>query len=278
MEMLTSVNPTKVYENGSKSLKMLHFSAKLWFIVATAGLWLFALYIAAFYGKSTALGNFEQWNEVLPHGYVKGAPMGNVMVGFHVLFALVLVVGGPLQLIPQVRVRFPIFHHWLGRAYVFTAMLVAVDGAAMIWMRGTVGNTFMHVCNTIQVFYIVGFAWLSIHYARKRQFALHRLWTLRLFMVTNGVWFFRVGLMAWLVTVGPVGIDTETFTGPFLNALALFAYAIPLSLIVLELYLKAQKTDNPAFRTATAIVIFLVTLLTAIGVFGATMGLWLPHI
>ena len=279
METLTSTNPTKAYARGGNSLKMLHLSAKLWFIIATAGQWLFAFYIAAFYGKSTVLGDFERWNKVLPHGYVKGEPMGNLMVGFHVLFALILVVGGPLQLMPQVRERFPVFHRWLGRAYIFTAPLVAIDGAAMVWTRGSVGNTFMHVCNTIQVFYIVTFAWLSIRYARERKFALHRAWTLRLFMVTNGVWFFRIELMAWLVTMGgPVGIDTETFTGPFLNALALFAYAVPLSLIVLELYWKAQKTNNPTFRTITTVVIFLCVILTAIGVFGATMGMWLPRI
>jgi hypothetical protein len=262
-----------------KSATTLRFSAKLWFIIATLGQWLFAFYIVAFYGKNTVTGQFEKWNEVLPHGYVKGDWAGNLLVGVHVMLAIVMVVGGPLQFIPQIRNRFKTFHRWLGRIYVLTAIIMALDGFVMVWTRGTVGGTLQHICISIQAIYIVIFALLVITFARKKEFLTHQQWAWRLFMVCNGVWFFRVGLMAWLlIHQAPVGFNPDTFDGPFLWFLAVFTYAIPLSLLIFELYQKAHKSQNNGFRWSVASLIFLLTILMTVGIVGATMGMWMPRI
>jgi hypothetical protein len=218
---------------------------------------------------------------VLPTGYVEGDWKGNLMVAVHVILAAIIVIGGPLQIMPFIRERFRTFHRYLGRFYVFTAILVSSAGLLMTWTRakGSIGDMFMHVSNSMQAVYIVLFAVLAIRYARKRQFEKHRRWTLRLFMVANGVWFFRVGLMAWfLINQGPVGIDMETFTGPFLTFLSLFTYALPLSVIMLEVYFYAQKIKNQAFSYTTSVFIFMFTLVMSIGIFGAVMGMWLPRL
>lgn len=259
--------------------KLLDFSAKFWFIIATIGQWIFGFYVVSVYHVSTFKGDFEKWNTVLPKGYVAGDWKGNLMVGIHVLLAAIMVIGGPLQFIPQIRERFRTFHRWLGRIYVYTAIIVSSVGFIMVWTRGTVGDTFMHIANSMQTFYIIIFAILAVKFARKKQFAKHRNYTLRLFMVANGVWFFRVGLMAWLVVnQAPVGFNPDTFTGPFLWVLSTFAYAVPISLILLEMYFYAQKTQNQRFSTLSSIIIFLFTIIMAIGIFGATMGMWLPRI
>lgn len=259
--------------------RALTVAATTWLVVATVGQWVFGIYILLFYGKSTLQGDLQRWNEVLPRGYVEGDWPGNLAIGLHVLLAAILVMGGPLQLMPQVRDRFRTFHRWLGRTYVFTAILVSSAGVYMTWTRGTVGDTFMHVSISIQAVYIVAFALLSIYFARKRQFAKHRIWTLRLYMVVNGVWFFRIGLMFWLlVNGGPAGFDPKTFTGPFLTVLSAMTYAVPISLIVLELYLYAQRRQRKLISLLTAILIFLCTAVMAIGIFGATMGMWLPRL
>ena len=84
-------------------------------------------------------------------------------------------------------------------------------------------------------------------------------------MVVNGVWFFRVGLMLWLlVNGGPVGFNPATFTGPFLTALSVFTFAIPLSLIVLELYVYAQRKQSRAFSIVTSALIVLFTVIMGI--------------
>lgn len=263
----------------SYAARILTLSATIWLTVATAGQWLFGYYILAFYGKSTINGDFDRWNDVLPHGYVAGDWSGNLIVGLHVLLASILVVGGPLQLMPPVRRRFPVFHRWLGRLYVITAIVVSTAGFIMVWTRGSVGDLLQHITISLQAIYIVVFALLTIRHARQRQFTQHRTWAMRLFMVVNGVWFFRVGLMCWLViNGGPAGFDPKTFTGPFLTVLSIFTYAVPVSLLGLELYWFAEKSRNKALLLATSAIIFLLTLLMGIGISGATMGMWLPRI
>ena len=85
--------------------------------------------------------------------------------------------------------------------------------------------------------------------------------------------------MFWLlVNGGPVGFNPETFTGPFLTALSIFTYAIPLSLIVLEMYLYAQQKQNSAFSLFTSTLILLCTIIMGIGIVGAAMGMWLPRL
>ena len=274
----TTISPPKE-ATASTATRILTIAATAWLVVATVGQWLFGLYILLFYGKTTLTGDFARWNRVLPHGYVEGDWKGNLIVGSHVLLAAVLVIGGPLQLIPFIRQNFPRFHRWLGRTYVTTAIVVSSAGLIMVWTRGTIGDLTQKISISLQAIYIISFALLAIRYARARQFDQHRAWALRLFMVTNGVWFFRVGLMCWLlINGGPVGFDPKTFTGPFLTALAVFTYALPVSLLVLELYFYAQKKPNRLFRLATAALIFLCTVIMAIGIFGATMGMWLPRI
>jgi hypothetical protein len=259
--------------------KILTFAATSWLAVTTIGQWIFGVYILSFYGKSTLAGEFEKWNQVLPHGYVEGDWKGNLVVGMHVLLAAVLVIGGPLQLIPQIRSHFSRFHRWLGRTYVTTAIFVSIGGLIMIWTREGVDVDSRRVSISTQAIYIIGFALLAIRYARARQFEKHRNWALRLFMVVSGVWFFRVLLMFWLlVNGGPVGFDPKTFTGPFLTALSIFTYAIPISLIVLEMYFYARKTQNRTFSLVTSVIIFIVTIVMGIGIFAATMGMWLPRI
>lgn len=259
--------------------KLLNLAAITWFIVTTAGQWAFGCYILAFYGVSTAAGDFDRWNEVLPHGYVKGDWAGNVVVGVHVLLAAILVFGGPMQLMPFFRRTFPGVHRWLGRIYVTTAVTVAAGGFVMVWTRGAVGDRVQHVSISIQTVYIVIFALLAWRQARVRQFGSHRKWALRLFMVVSGVWFFRIGLMCWLVIHGrPAGFDPQTFSGPFLTALAVFVYALPVSLLLLELYFYAQMSMKPIAVAVVALLIFVVTVLMSLGIFGAIAGMWLPRI
>lgn len=259
--------------------KLLNLAVTIWFIVTTIGQWAFGIYIIAFYGASTASGELERWNEVLPHGYVKGDWKGNLIVGAHVLLAAILVVGGPLQLLASLRRSAPRIHRWLGRVYVSTAVIVATGGFIMVWTRGAVGDTVQHVSISIQTVYIIIFAWLAWRCARAGQFEKHRKWAMRLFMVVSGVWFFRVGLMCWLViNGGPAGFDPQTFSGPFLTALAVLVYALPVSLLLLELYFYARKAIKPVEITAIALLIFMVAVLMAIGVFGAIAGMWLPRI
>ena len=88
---------------------------------------------------------------------------------------------------------------------------------------------------------------------------------------------FRIGLMFWLlVHGGPVGFDPETFRGPFLVFLGFGQYTIPL--LIYELYRRTNKNGVAWQKIALTLVLIVSTLITATGVFAATMGMWLPRI
>ncbi len=257
--------------------KTLKFATRFWFLIAVAGQWMFAYYVAAFYGGSAVRGDLQAWNKVMPHGHVPGDTMGNLAIAMHLFLAVIIIVGGPLQLIPQIRSHAPAFHRWNGRIYMPAVFLTSIAGLYMVWSRGTVGDVVQHMGITLDAILIMVFAVLALRYAMAREITTHRRWALRLFMVVNGVWFFRVGLMFWIVVnQGPVGFDPKTFTGPFLSFWAFADYLLPLA--ILELYLRTKERAGATGRFSMAIALFVLTVAMGTGIVVATMGMWLPRI
>jgi len=257
--------------------KALKAMARFWFLTAVAGQWIFAYYIASFYGGSAVQGDFEAWNKVLPHGFIPGDAMGNFTVATHLLLAMIIIVGGPLQLLPQIRARAPAFHRWNGRLYMLTAFALSIGGLSMVWTRGAVGDLSQHIAISLNGILIMLCAGMALRYALARDFRTHRRWALRLFLTVSGVWFFRVGLMLWLlVNQRPAGFDPQTFTGPFLTFLAFAQYLLPLA--ILQIYFYVQDTGGAAGRLVTAGSLFALTVAMGAGIFAATMGMWLPRL
>lgn len=255
--------------------KVLNIAVSTWFIVAVLGQWIFGVYVTLFYGKATAKGHFEDWNKVLPNGYVEGETLGNIVVGLHLLLAVIIIIGGPLQLIPKMRNYMPLFHKWNGRFYILSAYIISLSGFYMVWIRGSIGGIIQHISISINAILIMICATFAIRYAKVRDIKRHRIWAIRLFLVMNGVWFFRIGLNFWLlINQGPVGFNPKTFEGPFLYFLTFSQYIIPLALF--ELYLKAQKTTSKSLALTTSMIFFLFTIIMAIGIFSASKGIWFP--
>jgi len=256
----------------------LRTAVRLWFALAVAGQLIFVLYILLFYGRAAAAGDFLGWNKVLAQGYTPGRTLSNTALAFHLLFAATITASGALQLIPRIRTRFPAFHRWVGRFYVVTAFTMAITGVYLVWTgEKVVGDTSQHVAITLNAVLIAVCAGLAWRYAVAREFRTHRRWALRLFMVVNGVWFFRVGLMFWLMlNHGPVGFNPKTFQGPALTFLSFAQYLLPLG--VLELYFRTQQRPDASSRFLLAASLFVLTVAMGLGIFAATMGLWLPRI
>lgn len=276
--MITKTNEIKVArpDNPWQS-KVLNASAQLWFIIAVLGMWIFAFYVASFYGGAAIDGDFMKWNRVLPHGYIEGESMGNLAVAIHLLFAVIVMVGGPIQFIPQLRKHAPSLHRWNGRFYISAAFIISLSGVYMVISKGTISGLIGDISVSINGILIMIFAYLAIRNAVKRKIDVHRRWALRLFLAMAGVWFFRIGLMFWLfINKGPVGFDPETFRGPFLVFLGFGQYLIPLA--VLELYFFAQKKKTKTTKVLMSFGLLLLTGVTAIGIFAATMSMWLPRI
>ena len=269
--------PMKKYGREGWSKLSLKYAAGLWFSVAILGQLLFVYYILGFYVHSALRGNLAAWSDVLPHGYIQGDNAGNAAIVMHIFLAASITTAGVLQMLPQIRNRFPLFHRWNGRIYLSSLVIAATTGLYMVWFRQGVGDLVQHLGVSLNAVLILSCAGMSLRYALARQFALHRRWALRMFIVANGVWFFRIGLMFWIaINQGPAGFDPKTFQGPFLSFLSFANSLIPL--IVLELYLRSQDSQNITARFSMAGGLVVLSLASAVGIFVAFMGMWLPHL
>ena len=251
-------------------------SAQLWFVVATIGMWLFVYYIAGFYGGPTVQGDFEAWsrNKMLPHGFVRGDTVGNLQFAAHVLMAAVMTVGGTLQLIAQLRARVPKLHRWTGRVFIVLAILLSLGGLYMVCISGRYNqlvNAFGISLNAVLIITSGVMAW---RYALARDFASHRRWALRTFVLASGVWFMRLGYMAWIIiNHGPVGIGQKG-DGPFDIVWQFGSFLLPL--LILEIYLRVKQSGTTSARLLTAAALVVSSVLTGIGIFGAYMFMWRP--
>jgi hypothetical protein len=255
--------------------RALPWAATAWCSVAVAGQLMFTAYVLSFYGRAAVAGHPEQWNRVLPHGWVPGDTPANLLTGLHLLFTVLIILSAVVQLLPVVRRRAPALHRWNGRFYVVSALLMASSGLVMIGTRKTVGDLSQHLAVGLNGVLIIAFALVAWRLALARRFEQHRRWALRLFLAVSGVWFFRIGLMAWIVlNQGPAGFDPETFTGPFLSFLGFAQYLLPLA--VLEAYFRTRAQAGPRVRLAMAAGLAGLTLLTALGIGAATLIMWLP--
>lgn len=253
----------------------LHLSAKIWFVVALIGLWIFAVYLIMFYGGTAIHGDFEKWTEVLPTGFVKGDILGNIAIAGHISLALIILGLGPLQFVPKIRSGFRKFHRWNGRVYVTTGLITSLFGLYMVWVRGSHGDLIQHIGITGDALLIMIFAVITLRHAISRSFIKHNRWAFRLFLVMNAVWFFRIGLMFWIhINNGPVGFDPVAFEGPFLSFWTFGQYLLPL--FFAELYFKALDIKSVKVQYAMAVTLIFLAIITGMGIYAATKMLWLP--
>jgi hypothetical protein len=271
--------PACAHTAPDRAAAWLRRSVVAWAVVALAGQLVFAAYVLVFYGGAVLAGDPARWNQVLPRGWQAGALLDNAVLAAHLLFTVIIVLGGLVQLLPVVRRRVPALHRWSGRLYLLAAAVLALGGLHLVWIRGgAAGDVSQHLAITANALIILAAAAMAWRAVRAGRVAEHRRWALRLFVAVAGVWFFRVFLMAWLgVFQAPVGFDPKTFSGPFLTALAWGVYAL-LPLPLLEAVLRAQRPGTAAaLQWAVAALLLAVTLLMAFGVAIATLGMWGPR-
>lgn len=276
--ILTPTAASGRQNTGTQASKALTRTTAAWLGVALLGQLFFVGYVLGFYGRHAVQGRPALWNQVLPHGWVAGDLLGNAVLAAHLLFTVVILLGGALQLWSGLRRRAPQLHRWNGRLYLFSALLLSLGGLTMVWTRTGVGlgDLGQHLGISLNALLILAFAWLGWRAARLRRFDAHRRWMLRLFLVVAGVWFFRIGLMLWLVAnQGPVGFDPKTFQGPFLTFLSFAQTLLPLA--VLEVVLRAQGSGRPALQAVVAAGLALLTLATMAGIAAAALLMWWPR-
>ena len=255
--------------------RRLSHATRAWFVATAIGQMLFAAFVILFYYPTLISGNYARWNsKPLITGYVAGDKAGNLQFALHVLAAAAMTLLGLIQLIPSVRSRWPRLHRASGRLFLALALALAAGGLWLVWVRGTYLTLTGAVAISLDAVLIIGFglkAWLT---ARQRDFAAHRRWALRTFVVASGVWTMRVGYITWGILTGGLGI-AKGMSGPFDLFWAFGTYLLPLA--VLELYLRAERA-NPARKTAMTATLWVIAILILGGSAGSWMLMWWPHL
>lgn len=262
--MSTEIMTNRLELDSAAGIAALKAAAQFWFLVTVIGQWAFLYYIAAFYGPSTLQGNFQAWskNTFLLKGYVPGDTAGNLAFAAHVLLAAIIAFGGALQLIPQIRTRAISVHRWNGRLFLVTALAVSVSGLYMVWVRGARLSIPSAVAVSLNAVLIMIFGALAWRSALGRDISAHRRWALRTYLVANGQWFIRVGMIAWMI------LNHGNDRG-FFRVWNFGCYLVPLA--VLELYLRAKERAGPGGRFAMAGGLIVLTVLMSVGIFGLSM-------
>ncbi len=272
--VLTNSLPRR-WQLSSVANTTLKVAARSWFVVTVVGQLFFAFAIASFYTLTALRGDYHGWN--FTHGFVPGVTKGNWAVVMHLASAAAIMLAGAAQLVPQIRSRFPVFHHWNGRIYMLAVVALSAAGLYMTWFRGSVGDLPQHLGGTLNAILMWLFAAMALRYAMARDFKTHRRWALRLFLVVSGSWFYRIGFfLAIVINKGPFGFDPSTFTGPFPTFMSFANYLFPLA--ILEIYLRAQDRPGALRRMATAGLLFVLTLAMAGGLLAVTMAIWVPQV
>ena len=269
---IASGEPTRYFSSAA----FVSYAARSWLAVALVGHWLFVAYVVGFYGPILINGIEGLEKTHLPNGFIAGDTIGNLAVAAHIVLAVVIIGGGPLQLVSAIRRRLPRFHRWLGRVYLCTAAVSSAAGLYMVWTRGVIGGDVLKLAITLDAALILGFGAIALYHAIARNIDRHRRWAMRLFIVASGVWFYRIGFMGWIMATGGAGIDFESFDGPFLRFWAFGQYLVPLA--VLELYLRARESQSRPILVATGITLTIAVIATAVGTFAAAAGMWLPRV
>lgn len=255
---------------------VLRASAVFWFVTAALGQAAFATYIAAFYGLASLRGDWGSWNDVMFSGLIAGDVTGNAVIFAHIALAFVITIGGPLQLIPQIRSRAPVFHRWNGRIYMLTAFVMSTGGLYLTWARiDDLPSILNGVAISLNGVLILLFAAMALRHAMARNIASHHRWALRLFLAVSGVWFLRVMVMGWvLANQGPAGLG-DRLEGPAGIVLNFAAWAMPLA--VLELYFLARDRGGAGAKLLMAAGLVLLTFLMGAGIVMAALFMWLPR-
>jgi hypothetical protein len=271
---LTNNDTIKTEEQKRASAKVANQSLKytsiFWFITTLVGQWFFFYYIMAFYGFSVINDNMEIWNRWEPMGstpFHAGDFSGNLAFAAHAIGAGIVAFGGALQLMPKIRNAFPKFHKINGYIYLTTVFCLAFSGFYLVWIRDLDPIDLSGIGTTINGFLILGFAYLTVKCAIKKDIASHQKWALRLFLVSNAQWILRIGVFSYMVTGTLFGMS-PAFGDPFFPLWTFGCFVLPLIVLQLCFYAKEKGSNNVKF--ATSGMLLVTTILMMLGMVGFT--------
>ncbi len=256
--------------------RALTLAATSWFVVASLGQWAFVAFILAFHLPPTLGADFMALN-AKPHitGWVPGDTLGNVQLLLHVFLGALVTGAGVLQLVPALRQRWPALHRWNGRIFMLTALVATLSGFYLTWVRGSQLNLASAVSTSLNGLLILVFVALAWRSALRRDFASHRRHAIRAWLLVNGVWFLRIGIMLAGIALAPLGIDMN-YDAPVFLAVSFLSWLAPMA--VAEACFAAERSPKAGARRAMAALLGVFALATAAGGSAAVVVMWWPRL
>ena len=195
----------------------------------------------------------EKWNSRLP--YLGTTRLRACCMGLHFLCGSVMTVGGLWQVMPiSHRPEWRFTHRIMGRIFVICTFLTAIGGGGFILQQQKLaGGYSMTMSFSLFAVTAVTCAALTFWYARQKDFAAHRRWAIRSFVLGIGSFEFRVLLYAGIKLGITTEYDTDEncspdpdgtvpfFRDPWYNQFIAWFFFLG-NLIFVEWYLRAQST------------------------------------
>lgn len=256
------------------SRRVLSAGATAWFASALFGQWAFVAFIVLFFGGSLVDGDLAALNRK-PHitGYEPGDLVGNAQFVGHALLGGLVTFAGAWQLVPALRRRWPAVHRWNGRLFLGTALLVTLSGFYLTWVRGSQLGPASNVSISANGLLILCFATLAWRSALRRDLASHRRHALRAWLLVNGVWFLRIGIMLAGLLLAPLGVKID-YEGATFIAVSFASWVLPLAM--LEMYLRAERSPSASVQHAMGGLLGFLALATLAGSLAALAFMWMP--
>lgn len=256
------------------SRRILSAGATAWFAAALFGQWAFVAFIVLFFGGPLIDGDLAALNRK-PHitGYVPGDLAGNTQFIGHALLGGLVTFAGVWQLVPALRRRWPALHRWNGRMFLGIALMVTLSGFYLTWVRGSrlgMASSLSTSLNGLLILCFAIFAWRS---ALRRDFTVHRRHALRAYLLVNGVWFLRIGIMLAALVLAPLGVKID-YEGTTFIAVSFASWVVPLA--ILEAYFRAERSPRAMVQYAMGGALAVLALATVAGSLAAIAFMWWP--
>ena len=258
------------------SRRRLRTAAATWFAAAVAGQWAFVAFIVLYFTPPLLQGDPLAMN-TKPHitGWAPGDAVGNFQFVGHVFLGALVTFSGVLQLVPALRQRWPALHRWNGRVFMLAALAASLTGFYLTWVRGSQLNLPSALSTSLNGALILVFVALAWRAAWRGDIARHRRHALRAWVLVNGVWFLRIGIMLAGLGLAPFGVRMGYDSAVFLGV-SFASWIVPLALV--QLYLFAENSPRIAVPKATAVLFFVLAGLTAAGAAAAVAFMWGPYL
>jgi uncharacterized membrane protein YozB (DUF420 family) len=164
------------------------------------------------------------------------------LLGAHITFGTIAIVGVILQIWPWLRQNHPVAHRRIGRVYIFVGAIPAAVMAATIGAVSPFGPVIAAI-DVVAALLWLGFTVAGWRAVRQRRFADHRKWMIRSFAMTMHTLMTRaLSPFGFLLVMPRISDKTELI----LNAATVSGVLSVLSLLLLSQWWLDRKPKKPA--------------------------------